>query len=140
MLDTGVHNEYLDALVDGALLCEQHEEVQRELTQLLATLLQLLPLLRDLNFVVRAMLALSPTSTILFSKCMFLITHLPSFMSTARLLLQVCPTSVTALIASTSAATCLPFLSILAFYFQDVITLGGTGLCSAPCTNSAQAV
>ena len=55
---TGVHNEYLDALLDGALLCEEHEEVQRELTQLLATLLQLLPLLRDLNFLVRSTLVL----------------------------------------------------------------------------------
>lgn len=38
----------------GALLCEEHEEVQHELTQLLASLLTLLPQLRRLHFLVRA--------------------------------------------------------------------------------------
>lgn len=37
----------------GALLCEEHEEVQRELTQLLASLLTLLPQLRRLHMLVR---------------------------------------------------------------------------------------
>lgn len=42
----------MDALMAGALLCEEHEEVQHELTQLLASLLTLLPQLRRLQFLV----------------------------------------------------------------------------------------
>ncbi|EIE20511.1 hypothetical protein COCSUDRAFT_48540 [Coccomyxa subellipsoidea C-169] len=48
----GAHGEYVDALMAGALLCEEHEEVQRELTQLLASLLTLLPQLRRLHMLV----------------------------------------------------------------------------------------
>ncbi|KAK9917451.1 hypothetical protein WJX75_004487 [Coccomyxa subellipsoidea] len=48
----GAHGEYVDALMAGALLCEEHEEVQHELTQLLASLLTLLPQLRRLQFLV----------------------------------------------------------------------------------------
>lgn len=48
----GAHVEYVDALMRGALLAEEHEEVQRELTQLLASLLTLLPQLRRLHLLV----------------------------------------------------------------------------------------
>ncbi len=119
---TGMHNEYLDALLDGALLCEEHEEVQRELTQLLATLLQLLPLLRDLNFLVRSTLVLS---TVFLVSCSALCAHLAAIFVTdflgMMLTATACksgPSTVAAAIADDSAASCIPSLSSLASWFS----------------------
>ena len=59
-MPAGAHEQYLDTITRGAMLERGDGELQRELSHLLSALVQLQPLLRNLQQEVRAQLCREP--------------------------------------------------------------------------------